>query len=214
MALGDLTAIDYTSVARTRYTDLFKNSQEFDALVTTFTDVLKEYQDQYIIFKDRVLDLDYQFGAGLDVIGSIVGQSRTLVDFNDSVHFGFAGSYRSGTFGTEADSNIGAEWYSTLSATAGSGRIMSDLEYKNVIKARIIYNKTTCSTNDFLEILNLLTFSTTNSVQWSEHGNINVNLSNDVYGLASYFLSKIDVQGVQIFPVPLGYRVTMNVTAV
>lgn len=204
--------IDYTEKARTRYTDLFKGDEVFDALVTTFTDVLNEYQNEYKIFSERILDIDYQQGSGLDNIGNIVGQSRTLVDFNQGIHFGFEGSYKSGTFGTTSDPNVGAEWFSSLIPAQGSGRILTDEEYRNVIRARIIYNKTTCKTDDFLEVLNLLTFSTTNSVEWTQHGNIQVNISNDVKGLASYFISKIGVEG-NIFPVPLGYRVTANITA-
>ena len=208
----EIISIDYTAQARSRYTDQFKNNLEFDALVTTFTDLLNEYQSQYLIFKDRIFDINYQQGSGLDTIGNIVGQSRTLADFNQGIHFGFEGSYKSGTFGSNADPNVGAEWFSSLIPSQGSGRILTDEEYRNVIRARIIYNKTTCKTDDFLEVLNLLTFSTTNSVEWTQHGNILVNISNDVKGLASYFISKIGVEG-NIFPVPLGYRVTANISA-
>lgn len=208
----DISSIDYTQQARSRYTDQFKNNLEFDAIVSTFTDLLNVYQNQYLIFKDRILDIDYQQGSGLDTIGNIVGQSRTLVDFNQDVHFGFDGAYKSDTFGDSTNPLVGSEWFSSLSPSAGSGRILTDEEYRNVIRARIIYNKTTCKTDDFLEILNLLTFTTTNSVDWNQHGNILVNISQDVKGLASYFISKIGVEG-NIFPVPLGYRVTANISA-
>ena len=198
--------IDYTSVARTRYTDLFKRDQAFDCLVTTITEVLKEYQEEYQWLVKNSLSVDLQSGSGLDFIGKIVNQKRLLTDFNQDVHFGFKDSYKSGTFGTVADPSVGAEWYSMFTMTQGGGRVLTDEEYRAVIKARIISRNTNCSTKDLISVINHLTFSNQNSVSWDKHGVINLNISEDDKGLLSYFLSKIDTQD-NILPIPLGYRI-------
>ena len=38
--------LDYTKLAKTRYTDLFKNDEVFDAIVTTITEVMNDYQNE------------------------------------------------------------------------------------------------------------------------------------------------------------------------
>ena len=54
----ELQYLDYTSQARKRYTDLFKNDEAFDAVVTTITEVLNDYQREIIQLKKQVLNID------------------------------------------------------------------------------------------------------------------------------------------------------------
>lgn len=201
--------IDYTERARTRYTDLFKRDEVFDALVCTVTEVLNDYQQEYLYLKEVIFNIDKQVGYGLDYIGDRVKQPRLLTNFNQGVHFGFNGSYKSGTFGTVSDSEVGAPFYSVLSTNQGSGRVLNDVEYRNVIKAKIISNSTTCTPKDFLSIVNLISFSTQNSADWRVHGVINLNIIEDKYGLLDYFISRAGTTD-NILPIPLGYRIEQN----
>lgn len=201
--------IDFTALARSRYTDLFKNDEHFDALITSITEVLNDYQREYEELRKTIFNIDLQKGYGLDYIGERVKQKRLLTNFNQGIHFGFEGSYKSGTFGTVTDPEVGAVFYSTLSTNQGSGRVLNDTEYRNVIKARIISNSSKCTPKEFLSIVNLLTFSTQNSIDWSTHGVINLNIIEDRYGLLDYFISRVGTED-NILPIAAGYRVEQN----
>ena len=196
--------LDYTKLAKTRYTDLFKNDEVFDAIITTITEVMNDYQNETLKLYD-MFSVGKAENYGLDFIGNIVKQTRLLADFYQGVHFGFKGSYKSGTFGTVSDPDVGAEWYSLLSVSQNGGRLLTDDEYRNVIRARIISNNTACNTNDFINIVRLLSFSEVNSIDWNQHGVIRINITEDKYGLLSYFISKIGTSE-NILPIPLGYR--------
>ena len=196
--------LDYTKLAKTRYTDLFKNDEAFNAVVTTITEVLNDYQKETLALY-RMLNVDRAENYGLDFIGGIVKQDRLLADFYQGLHFGFAGSYKSGTFGTVSSPDIGEKWFSMLSISQNGGRLLDDEEYRNVIKARIISNNSACRTNEFIRIVNLLSFSEQNTVDWKEHGVIKLSIVNDEKGLLSYFISRIGTSS-NILPIPLGYR--------
>lgn len=197
--------IDYVKLARTRYTDLFKNDLAFDALITTITSVLNDYQTENEYLFKNAFNIDIQKGYGLDFIGYLAKQSRLLTDFNQDIHFGFEGAYKSDTFGTVTDPSVGGYFYSALSSNNGSGKLLTDTEYRNVIRARIISNSSKGNTDQFLRIVNLLSFSQSNVVDWSDHGVINLNIVEDKYGLLSYFIGRIGTKD-NILPIPLGYR--------
>lgn len=200
---------DYLEIARSRYTDLFKNDQVFDLLIQTIVSLHQEKQLEYINYHDNVFNIDNQIGQGLDLIGEIVGQPRILVDFNKNKYFGFEGSFNSGTFGTISDSDIGSPWFSILNPSENSIRRMNDDEYKRVIKARIIKNNSNNSVNDFLEVLNILTGNASNFIESHEHGDIVLNLSQDNIGLITYFCSRWTLKD-NIFPIQAGYRLIVN----
>lgn len=197
--------IDYVSLAKTRYTDLFKNDEAFDALIRTITTVLNDYQTENEYLFKNALNINTQKGYGLDFIGRLVKQSRLLTDFSQDIHFGFEGSYKSDTFGTITDPSVGGVFYSALSSSTGSGKLLTDVEYRNVIKARIISNSSKGNTNEFMKIANLLSFSTQNTVSFDEHGIINLSIIKDEYGLLSYFIGRIGTSD-NILPIPMGYR--------
>lgn len=206
----ELQYLDYTSQARKRYTDLFKNDEAFDAVITTITEVLNDYQREIIQLKKQVLNIDLQQGYGLDFIGEIIKQKRLLTEFNQAIHFGFKDSYMSDTFGTLANPDVGGEWFSLLDTNQGSGRLLTDEEYRRVIRARIISNNTKCRPDEFMKIVDLLSYSTQNTVEWDKHGVIKLNIVEDKKGLLNYFISKIGTQD-NILPIPLGYRLEQRV---
>ena len=69
--------LDYTKLAKTRYTDLFKNDEVFDAIVTTITEVMNDYQnetlklyDMFSVGKAENYGLDFMkesYGYDLDM---------------------------------------------------------------------------------------------------------------------------------------------------
>lgn len=141
--------IDYASLAKSRYTSVFAKDPVFDAIIQTIIEYKMKTQDLYINFADTILDIDKSTGNNLDLIGSIVGQPRVLVDFSIDKYFGFLGNPRAEPY------DVGL-WYSTFSNKGSDTRTLSDEEYRRIIKARIIRNKTNCNRQDFIDILDLI----------------------------------------------------------
>lgn len=141
--------IDYVALSKSRYTDQFDYDPAFNAIVQTLIEYKMRVQGLYINFADTILDIDKSTGKNLDLIGSIVGQERVLVDYYANPFFGFEGNPKAEPF----DKGM---WYSLFSDSGGDSRILSDEEYRRVIKARIIRNKTNCTRKDFTEIMYLL----------------------------------------------------------
>lgn len=141
--------IDYVALSKSRYTDQFDYDPTFNAIVQTLIEYKMRVQGLYINFADTILDIDKSTGKNLDLIGSIVGQERVLVDYYANPFFGFDGNPKAEPF----DKGL---WYSLFSDSGGDSRILSDEEYRRVIKARIIRNKTNCTRKDFTDIMYLL----------------------------------------------------------
>ena len=89
--------------------------------------------------------------------------------------------------------------------------VLTDEEYRRVLKARIVKNSSDNNRNSFIEVLNILS-NNNNSVITESYDNtaITVNVE-DVDGLVSYYLSKYKSDR-NLIPVPLGRR--LNVTYV
>ena len=138
------------------------------------------------------------YDINLDFIGNIVGQDRFLLDFNTEPYFGFDKSYQSETF------NVGY-WNSRSYFNTSSSRRLNDDEYRRLIKARVIYNSSTCTTDELLEVINLITDRTDNRIQVKSHGVIEIS-SQDTTGILAYFVEK--PEGFDnILPVVAGVRI-------
>ena len=193
--------IDYAELAKSRMTDQHRYDPAFVALVDTIVELKQIRQQQYFDFLDKFLDIDKSEGAALDVIGGIVGQPRALANFITEPYFGFQGARNAQGY------DVGY-WYSRNNAKLGTMKIVNDEQYRRLIKARIKNNKSRCTRDELLEILNLLTNDNGNEIQDIRHGVFLVNVSKDEDGLASYFLSKHRDRDT-IFSIPLGYRITI-----
>lgn len=113
--------------------------------VLTEADTLEE------VYQDLLLTraIDEASDTTLDIIGSIVGQSRFIEALDDILAFGFLGSTNSGTFGTLAVPATGAEWLSLFGGS--SGVILSDEDYRVYIRARIARNHSKGTINDIIQ---------------------------------------------------------------
>lgn len=141
--------IDYASLAKSRYTSQFEKDKVYDAIIQTIIEYKLKTQDLYINFAETILDIDKSTGRNLDLIGNIVGQPRILVDFSIEKYFGFLGNPRAEPY----DKGL---WYDMYSSKGADSRVLNDAEYRRIIKARIIRNKTNCNREDFMKILDLI----------------------------------------------------------
>src|SRR5574343_179627 len=105
MTTTPFTETDYLSEARGRVGQQFKEKPVFDAYLKLAIDQITELQS---VYKDlmQLRSIDAAAGEQLDAIGRLVGQERTLVNYNTFPFFGFDGSSGAETFGTITDSAI------------------------------------------------------------------------------------------------------------
>lgn len=194
--------MDYVSLAKSRYTSQFKDDSVFDALVQTLIEFKMKSQEFYIDFADKVLSIEKAKGKNLDLIGSIVGQSRVLIDYYTKPYFGFYGN-------PQAEPLDVGLWYSISGGTGGDSRTLSDEEYRRIIKARIIANSTYCSRADFIAIIKLITDNADFKLEVLSHGNILLTLPNEyMQHMVAYFLGRVEDLD-SLIPKPLGFRLSV-----
>jgi Protein of unknown function (DUF2612). len=202
-----ITSIDYQAETKALVTSIFKDSPIFLGLLESIVAAYEDQQNDFIWYGEHLLDIDSAENSQLDLIGRIVGQSRILVSFNTEPYFGFEGAYQAETFGTAIDPNVGGLWNSYGYYNAATSRLLTDEEYKRIIKARIIKNNTNCKTNDLIEVINLLAGNSSATVTVQTHGLIQI-IVDDPIGMVSYFIDKIGTLD-DILPIAVGVRVEM-----
>lgn len=205
--MATVIPIDYVQENKEIQPSMFRHSELFNLLIECIFKPYEDQQEQLLWLKDNILNLDAAEMWHLDFLGNLVGQSRFLVSFNIEPYFGFDGSYQSDTFGTVNDPSVGGYWYSYNSYDKSTARRLNDDEYRRVIKARLIYIHSNCISNDLIEVINLLTDTTTARVQKPKHGVIEIEAI-DTSGLLTYFMDRIDLQD-NILPVTAGVSVRL-----
>ena len=177
---------------------LFRESANLNLIIESVFSAYQSQQVDFLWLAENILDVDKATGWHLDFIGNIVGQDRFLLDFNTEPYFGFDKSYQSEKF------NVGY-WNSRSYFNTSSSRRLNDDEYRRLIKARAIYNSSTCTTDELLEVINLITDRTDNRIQVKSHGVIEIS-SQDTTGILAYFVEK--PEGFDnILPVVAGVRI-------
>lgn len=189
---------DYKTTARSRLTDRHRSDETFLAILDTLVEIKSQRQKQYLNIADTFLDIDKSEGKNLDLIGKLIGEERTLVNFIDRSYFGFLGARLSESY------DIGY-WYSLYKNKYGTLRTLTDVEYRRVLKARVVKNSSDSNRNSFLEVLNILLDNNSAVIVESENNTtIEVRIK-DEDGLASYYLSKYK-SDTNLIPIPLGRR--------
>ena len=192
---------NYKTIARSRLTDRHRSDEAFLAILDTLIELKEERQREYLSLADTFLDIDKSTGKNLDVIGRLIGEERTLVNFIDRSYFGFLGARLSEAY------DVGY-WYSLYRNKYGTLRTLTDEEYRRVLKARVIKNSSNSNRNSMLEVLNTLTGNTNSIVtETTDNGVITVEVL-DRDGLVSYYLSKYK-NDRNLIPVPMGRRLTV-----
>lgn len=207
--MAKVNAINYFSDYQELRPSLFRESENLDSLIYSISEVQNKQQEDFLWLSENILNTDIAEKAHLDFIGNIVGQPRFLVDFNAETYFGFDGAYKSDTFGMSGAPYVGGYWNSRSYFNSATARVLSDDEYRRIIKARVIYNRSDCKSNDLLEVINLITNRNNNSVELVKHGLIKIK-SSDTTGLLSYFVEKINSLE-NILPIAAGVRVLLEI---
>ena len=192
---------DYKTIARSRLTDRHRSDDTFLAILDTLIEIKEVRQQEYIALADTLLDIDKSTGKNLDLIGKLIGEERTLVNFIDRVYFGFLGARL-------AEAYDFGYWYSLYKNKYGTLRTLTDEEYRRVLKARVIKNSSNNGRNSFLEVLNMLSNNQASVVmEGLDNTAISVEVE-DYDGLVSYYLSKYK-NDMNLIPIPLGRRLNV-----
>lgn len=154
MALNQFNLEPYLEVARGRVTEQFRGKPVFDRYIRTLMSGFEEAQEVARQLQ-QLRSIDSASGIQLDTLGDIVGRPRGLVYAEVFEYFGFDGAPQSGTFGSLTDPTVGAIWYSP-GAPTGLGRIPTDGEYRLLIKAKILKNRTLATPEDVIEAYRFL----------------------------------------------------------
>ena len=145
----------YLDVARTRVTEQFKNKPTFDKFLDLLLRGSNELQETLQALQQN-RSIDTAVGKQLDVLGEIVGLPRGLVAKDFFVFFGNRNGPTDinppathGTYGSTSDASAGAPWFS-LGAPLVSAREPYDEEYRLMIKAKIIKNRTAATPEEVI----------------------------------------------------------------
>ena len=117
--------------------------EEDDSLEQVFQDVLYKRS------------IDEGEGVQLDILGSLIGQPRELVDAAIIGYFGFQSAPSALGFGTVGDPTIGGRYRSLGEPTNGT-RVLSDEEYRVYLRARAKKNNTRSTVEDIIELITFI----------------------------------------------------------
>jgi hypothetical protein len=148
MALNQFEIKDYVDEARGLITEQFKGLPVMDKYLRLILSGILEAQEVVRQIQQQ-RSIDTAVGAQLDVIGDIVGQPRGLIFSTIFSYFGFLGAPQGDSYGSLTDPTVGSPWFS-LGGPAGISRPPSDEEYRLIIKAKIIKNRTLSRSEDVI----------------------------------------------------------------
>lgn len=144
----------YLDVARSRVTEQFKSKVVFEKYLKLLLSGKIELQK---VIKDtmQLRSIDTATGKQLDTIGGIVGRERGLVTSDIFYYFGFESAPQAESFSSTTDPTAGGQWYS-IDAPLSVSREPSDEEYRLILKAKIIKNKTLARPEDVIDAYKFL----------------------------------------------------------
>ena len=143
-----MNMIDHKQLAVSRLATQYRESTN---LINYIKSLLVEANNLEEVFHSLLEDrwIDTATGTTLDILGSIVGQSREFVDAEIFDYFGFADNPQAQSFGSVSDSSLGGRFIYVGEATTGT-RQLNDDEYRLFIKARITKNSTSSTPEEII----------------------------------------------------------------
>jgi hypothetical protein len=88
----------------------------------------------------QAFDVDTAIGDQLDIVGQWIGQARVIPGVLTLGFFGFSDNVAAANFGEERDVSIGGRFWNEGEPFSGTA-VLSDPEYRLVLKSKIIRNQ-------------------------------------------------------------------------
>ena len=146
--------INHQQLAISRLATQFRESTN---LINYLKALLIEANNLEDVFCQLLEDrwIDTAVGIQLDILGSIVGQTREFIDAEIFDYFGFAINPISQSFGSINDISVGGRFKFVEEPTTGIRKLTDD-EFRTFIKARIIRNSTQSTPEQIISQLQFL----------------------------------------------------------
>jgi hypothetical protein len=192
---------EFLDVARSRVTEQFKNKPIFDKYLQLLLSGKVELQN---VIKDtmQLRSLDTATGAQLDTIGEIVGRARGLVTSDIFYYFGFDTAPLGQSFSSTTDPTVGGQWYS-LDAPTGISRAPSDDEYRLILKAKIIKNRTLARPEDVISAYKFLFGASQVTIEETSPAQVRIGIGKILNNVERGLLFDLGGAG-QLLPKPAG----------
>ena len=151
-------------------------------------------------------------GVQLDIIGAIVGVSREVLDFADTIYFGFDPDITSKTLGDLDDPTVGGRFRSA-DENPVEIRLLTDDEYRILITAKILKNSSNITPNEVLQITRQILIllypvdGDTIELNIDENGEATFEIQ---IGRVLPVTEQAFVQGLDLIPRPVGVSVSYN----
>lgn len=199
--LNQFVQEEFLNVARSRVTEQFKNKRIYDKYLQLLLSGKDELQT---VVKDtmQLRSIETAVGAQLDVIGEIVGRPRGLVTSDIFYYFGFEGSPQGESFSSTTDPTVGGQWYS-LNAPVGVSREPSDEEYRLVLKAKIIKNRTLARPEDVIAAYKFLFGASQVTIEETAPAEVRIGIGKILTNVERGLLFDLGGAG-QLLPKPVG----------
>jgi hypothetical protein len=142
-----MTTQDYTQLITSEH----NQQPNFMAIVALFTGAISDITN-LIDSMPLLFDLDNALDAQLDVLGEWIGLSRAVGGILLIEFFGFSDDASSLGFGELTDPSVGGRFYE-LGESATSTAVLSNPEYRILLKAKILKNQWNGSATQFQSAL-------------------------------------------------------------
>lgn len=199
--LNPFVVEEFLEVARSRVTEQFKNKTIYDKYLKLLLSGKLELQN---VVRDtmQLRSIDTATGVQLDTIGEIVGRPRGLVTSDIFYYFGFDGAAQGDSFSSTTDPTVGGQWYS-LDSPLGTSRAPSDDEYRLILKAKIIKNRTLARPEDVIDAYKFLFGTSQVTIDESAPAEVRIGIGKILNNVERGLLFDLGGAG-QLLPKPVG----------
>ncbi len=192
--------IDHVTLGLSRIAAQYLDSQKFLAYIKSLLMFSPELESLLQKIAEQA-DIDLAEGVNLDVIGEIVGISRYIPNSLALPYFGFEdGGDSANPYGDSALPGIGARFFEEGSDYLVT-TVLSDPEYRSLIRAKITRNHSRGTPEDVLKALSFI-FNSASSIAEDEGG-----MAVGLYpGAHPTLVQQVLVEQLDILPRPAGVR--------
>lgn len=154
----------------------------------------------------EIADIDLAEGVNLDIIGEIVGVGRIIPNAIAVQFFGFDAQPGATPFGEEGTPGIGARFREDAESESATS-VLSDIEYRMLIRAKIVKNHALGTCEDILAALSYLFGGVPSNVD--DIGVMHIGVA---IGAALTYRQKALINQLDILPRPAGVNITQRVS--
>jgi len=199
--------INHTDIGLSRRATQYYESTKFIAFlraILAYNDTLEKTLDDV----SKITDIDTATGVNLDVIGYIVGISRIIPSSLALSFFGFSDSVPVGiVFGEDGDLSKGARFREEGESSTAS-TVLNDIEYRQLIRAKIIKNHSKGTGEDLIAGLRYLFGTDTIIID------DNLDMTFDIAIGRNLTFAEKALLNLDILPRPMGVRINQKETFV